>query len=238
MVLSEMRSNSLISMECVGFIVLVIIIPPFVSSYRFVNALIYDDSYYHINECIVFIYSFSGDRELALCEADQCHPQSGLRSTRGRCVELEQIAIELGLSRVPDLCVTNESTSPFLFGVLRPCIVLPAKSLLELSEGELRAVLTRELVHFGCDTWIGWVQVLAQSSSGFIRWCGGPMARSAPHERFAMKRCCGRAPLLRNTTASRSCMCLPRCMAGRSWREVWSEFLNAESIYKTDWRTS
>ena len=98
-------------------------------------------------------------------------------------VELEQIAIELGLLRVPDLCVTNQLTSPFLFGVLQPCIVLPAKSLSELSEGELRAVLTHELVHFQrYDTWIGWVQVLAQSLFWFhplVRWANGQIR----HER-------------------------------------------------------
>ncbi len=98
-------------------------------------------------------------------------------------VELEQIALELGLSRVPDLCSTNQLTSPFLFGVLRPCIVLPAKSMSELSEREMRAVLTHELVHFQrYDTWIGWVQVLAQSLFWFhpLVWWANSQIR---HER-------------------------------------------------------
>ena len=79
-------------------------------------------------------------------------------------VALEQIALALGLRRIPDLLSTKEVTSPFLFGILRPRIVVPEQSLAELGAAELRAVLTHELVHWQRhDTWIGWIQVLAQS---------------------------------------------------------------------------
>jgi hypothetical protein len=78
-------------------------------------------------------------------------------------VALEQIALELQLQRVPDLYSTKLVTSPFLIGVFQPRIVLPQRALEELSEVEWRAVLTHELVHFKHhDTWVGWLQVLAQ----------------------------------------------------------------------------
>lgn len=98
-------------------------------------------------------------------------------------VELEQIALELGLSRVPELFVTPQRTSPFLFGTFRPRIVLPAISLSELSEVEMRGVLTHELVHFQRgDPWIGWLQVLVQGLFWFhplVWWAN----RQIRHER-------------------------------------------------------
>jgi beta-lactamase regulating signal transducer with metallopeptidase domain len=79
-------------------------------------------------------------------------------------VALEQIALDLKLRRVPELLSTTVVASPFLFGVVRPRIILPDRLLEQLSELELRAVLTHELAHWKHhDTWIGWLQVLAQS---------------------------------------------------------------------------
>jgi beta-lactamase regulating signal transducer with metallopeptidase domain len=96
-------------------------------------------------------------------------------------VALEQLAIELELSGTPDLHSTPLVTSPFLFGVRRPCIVLPENALTDFSEGELRAVLIHELVHFKRrDTWIGWLQVLAQSLfwfHPFLWWANSQLRR-------------------------------------------------------------
>jgi bla regulator protein BlaR1 len=51
-----------------------------------------------------------------------------------------------------------------LFGVVRPRIVVPERLLGELNDVELRAVLAHELAHWRHhDTWIGWLQVIAQS---------------------------------------------------------------------------
>ena len=62
------------------------------------------------------------------------------------------------------LVTTTMVTSPFLFGVIRPRIVVPEETLGSLGESELRAMLAHELVHFKRrDTWIGWLQVIAQS---------------------------------------------------------------------------
>jgi beta-lactamase regulating signal transducer with metallopeptidase domain len=79
-------------------------------------------------------------------------------------VTLEQMALSMGLRRMPELLSTTDMTSPFLFGIFRPRIVLPERSLAALGATELRAILTHELVHWQRhDTWIGWIQVLAQS---------------------------------------------------------------------------
>jgi beta-lactamase regulating signal transducer with metallopeptidase domain len=98
-------------------------------------------------------------------------------------IAFEQIGLELGLTNVPDLRSTELVTSPFLFGVLRPCVVLPEKQLCDLDPAELRAVLTHELVHFRHrDTWVGWLQVLAQSIfwfHPFVWWAN----RQLRHER-------------------------------------------------------
>lgn len=78
-------------------------------------------------------------------------------------VTLERVAIDLGLKSVPELIVTPQRISPFLCSVVRTRIVLPQGALSELSEEELQAVLTHELVHWQrYDTWIGWLQVVAQ----------------------------------------------------------------------------
>lgn len=98
-------------------------------------------------------------------------------------ISLEQIAIDLKLRRVPDLLATQTVTSPFLFGVTQPRIVLPDALLEQLSEIELKAVLTHELAHWKRrDTWIGWLQVVGQSIYWFhplVWWAN----RQIRHER-------------------------------------------------------
>jgi beta-lactamase regulating signal transducer with metallopeptidase domain len=98
-------------------------------------------------------------------------------------VSLEQLAMDLSLRRVPELLATETVTSPFLFGVTQPCIVLPAGLLKQLSDIELKAVLTHELVHWKRrDTWFGWLQVIGQSIywfHPFVWWAN----RQIRHER-------------------------------------------------------
>jgi beta-lactamase regulating signal transducer with metallopeptidase domain len=98
-------------------------------------------------------------------------------------VSFEQIAMDLKLRRVPDLLATETVTSPFLFGVTQPRIILPDALLRQLGDIELKAVLTHELVHWKRhDTWIGWLQVLGQSIYWFhpaVWWAN----RQLRHER-------------------------------------------------------
>ncbi len=98
-------------------------------------------------------------------------------------VTMESAAIQLGLSRTPELRLMNQSTSPFLMGVFQPCIVI-SKSIAEsTSSDELRTVFLHELMHWKQrDTWIGWWQVLVQCLLWFhpLVWFAG---RQISHER-------------------------------------------------------
>lgn len=75
-------------------------------------------------------------------------------------IELERAAQRLHVSRVPDLHITDSFTSPFLFGLVHPRVVLPRIIADGFSRDELRAVLLHELTHWRRrDTWIGAAQV-------------------------------------------------------------------------------
>ncbi|MFK8114759.1 MAG: M56 family metallopeptidase [Rubripirellula sp.] len=100
-------------------------------------------------------------------------------------VAFERAAVQLGISRSPDLRVTNAMTSPFLFGVTQPCVVLPQRFVDQASSSELSAVLTHELVHLRrCDTWTGWIQVIAQGLFWFhpMVWWANHHLRQAREE--------------------------------------------------------
>jgi beta-lactamase regulating signal transducer with metallopeptidase domain len=98
-------------------------------------------------------------------------------------IAFEKIAMQLKLHSVPELVAAEMIGSPFLFGVLRPKVVVPQRLVDELTESELRSVLAHELVHWQRgDTWIGWVQVIAQSIlwfHPFIWWANSQLR----HER-------------------------------------------------------
>lgn len=98
-------------------------------------------------------------------------------------VELERIGLALRVKRLPELLATSQVTSPFLFGVVRPRIVLPVAMLDGLADHELRAVLTHELVHWQRhDVLVGWLQVAAQGLfwfHPFVWWAN----RELRHER-------------------------------------------------------
>src|SRR5262249_22167314 len=55
-------------------------------------------------------------------------------------VTLERTAIDLQIRHVPDLHTTELVSSPFLFGAIRPRIVLPAALAGKLDATELRAI--------------------------------------------------------------------------------------------------
>jgi beta-lactamase regulating signal transducer with metallopeptidase domain len=98
-------------------------------------------------------------------------------------VAMEKSAIALGIPQSPDLHVTDTLTSPFLFGVVQPCVVLPKQFVADATDSELSAVLTHELVHLRRrDTLIGWLQVVAQGLfwfHPFVWWA----SRELRHER-------------------------------------------------------
>lgn len=79
-------------------------------------------------------------------------------------VLLERLALDMGENGAPDLYLSDHVTSPFLFGILHPRIVLPSNLPENLSDEDLRHVLIHELLHWKRrDLFIGWIQVLAQA---------------------------------------------------------------------------
>ena len=91
-------------------------------------------------------------------------------------VMVERLALELGRRSAPTLLLSDEIASPFLFGVFRPRIVLPATLPDALSTDEMRNVLLHELSHWKRgDLWAGWGQVVAEALFWFhpFMWLAG-----------------------------------------------------------------
>jgi beta-lactamase regulating signal transducer with metallopeptidase domain len=100
-------------------------------------------------------------------------------------VEIERIAVEMRESRTPDLYASETTSSPFLFGVLRPAIVAPRELLQGRDAADVRAVLLHEMHHWRRrDPWVGWLQVIAQALFWFhpFVWLANARLR---HEREA-----------------------------------------------------
>jgi beta-lactamase regulating signal transducer with metallopeptidase domain/biopolymer transport protein ExbD len=73
---------------------------------------------------------------------------------------LNACASDAGLARLPGLVHSSEATVPYVSGLWRPRIVLPA-SLLSGDESTLRGILLHELAHIRRrDLWVGLVQRL------------------------------------------------------------------------------
>ena len=115
-------------------------------------------------------------------------------------IALERIGLELKLGWLPELLASPRVATPFLFGVLRPRIVVPETLLAPGGETVLEAVLAHELAHFKRhDAWIGWLQVVAQSLlwfHPFLWWAN----RQLRHER----ECASDEAVLRLSQISRS----------------------------------
>ena len=81
------------------------------------------------------------------------------KSSNKLVATLERIGEQLGLARIPELRVSNETDAPFVTGVLRPTIVLPSHLVSQLSTEQLRMVITHELLHLrNRDLWVGWIE--------------------------------------------------------------------------------
>ncbi|MFO1501134.1 MAG: M56 family metallopeptidase [Verrucomicrobiota bacterium] len=80
---------------------------------------------------------------------------SGLRE------QYRDLAIAMGVYRIPSLGISAQVEAPMAFSVPKPAIVLPTKIVGNLSASELKAVLAHELAH--ChrgDLWLNWVQLI------------------------------------------------------------------------------
>ena len=78
-------------------------------------------------------------------------------------IRFEKIALELNESNLPELYLSEDAASPYLFGFKQPIIVLPRQIVEQLSPADINSVLLHELNHWRRrDPWVGWLQMLAQ----------------------------------------------------------------------------
>ncbi|HUU20577.1 MAG TPA: M56 family metallopeptidase [Sedimentisphaerales bacterium] len=69
----------------------------------------------------------------------------------------------LGLRRIPRILVTEESVSPFLFGVLQPVLVIPAGLVSKVCDEALWAVCAHEFAHLRRrDPLVGWILAICE----------------------------------------------------------------------------
>lgn len=105
-----------------------------------------------------------------------------VRVTRAKPLEDPELLHMLSLAR--DACgarttvrvrTTDSLSSPVVFGLLRPVLLLPERTIQSLTPDQLRAVLTHELCHIRRgDLWVNWFQALALSLYWFhpVVWIG------------------------------------------------------------------
>jgi bla regulator protein BlaR1 len=87
-------------------------------------------------------------------------------------------ARRLGLSHVPDVCVSDQIVAPMLVGLRHARIVVPRHRFLMLSAADQRMALCHELAHFRRgDLWLGLIPALAERLFFFH-----PVARFAARE--------------------------------------------------------
>jgi len=74
-----------------------------------------------------------------------------------------EVARDLGFGRVPHVLVTQEAEAPFVWGLVRPVVVLPARLVGRMSREQLRAVLAHEFAHLRRrDAVTGWLLALCE----------------------------------------------------------------------------
>jgi beta-lactamase regulating signal transducer with metallopeptidase domain len=68
-------------------------------------------------------------------------------TTEASASEVRVLSVQMGLSKAPEVLSSTEATSPFVTGLIRPAIVLPAGIETSLSPQELRMAIAHELAH-------------------------------------------------------------------------------------------
>ena len=53
----------------------------------------------------------------------------------------------LGMTRIPQLLVSHDITTPFVMGVFRPVVLFPANYFLQLTPAQIESILIHELAH-------------------------------------------------------------------------------------------
>jgi len=96
-----------------------------------------------------------------------------------------EIAVQLGLRRIPRLRMSRDDVIPFSTGVLRPVVVLPARITEQSSPVEVRAILFHELAHHRRgDLWVNLVQLAIGAAWWFhpVVWLLNRAIRSVREE--------------------------------------------------------
>ena len=130
----------------------------------------------------------------------------------------------------------NRVTSPFLFGVLRPRIVLPESLPGALEPAELEGVLLHGLVHWRrTDVLVGWVQLWAQALSWFHTLVWFANSRLGQERELS----CDEAVLaLEHSKPSDYGESLLKVLLAFRGRSADSVVSNAAQSFRDDWRTS
>ena len=115
-----------------------------------------------------------------------------LRKLRRQAVPLDclhdvlaSLGSSLGMRRMPEVRISKEVSSPLLFGLFRPAILLPPGLYERLSPGALRLVLLHELFHWKHrDTWTLLFKRMVEALFFFhpAVWCAGRMAVRASEQ--------------------------------------------------------
>lgn len=88
----------------------------------------------------------------------------GTHVAGGELVDMVRgVAERIGLGRVPTVRLTSGECSPFVYGIVRTALVLPADLVAELRPEELRQVVAHELAHLQRrDLLWGWIPRMAR----------------------------------------------------------------------------
>jgi len=100
---------------------------------------------------------------------------------------LGNLTKQLGLTTTPGLRVGQQSLSPFVIGLFKPTIVIPADILSQTDDDAVDIILAHELVHLRRgDLWLGWFETLINS----LWWFHPAMWWLKAELRQAREDCC------------------------------------------------
>ena len=77
--------------------------------------------------------------------------------------QASKAAAIVGLKKIPEILVTRENISPFLFGIFRPVLIIPSGFVNNVNEEGLAAVFSHEFAHLRRkDTLVGWILAICE----------------------------------------------------------------------------
>lgn len=105
------------------------------------------------------------------------------RSIACRAQEVHDLATRLGVARVPSVHVSDEISSPQVFGLWRPVVLVPADLMATFTPEEWSMTLGHELMHVRRrDLALGWIPAIAERLFFFH-----PLARLSAREYLAAR---------------------------------------------------